>query len=440
MSDSLHTASTIRPADWSEAHVRGFLREMFDAAVASASPFHVLARFLPEKPKGRCVVVGAGKAAASMAAALEAAWPDVPLEGVVVTRDGHATPTKSIRVLEASHPVPDERSEQAARDILKAVQGLREDDLVIALISGGGSALLALPAEGITLDEKKQIARKLLHSGATITEMNTVRRHLSAIKGGRLAQAAYPAKVATLVISDVPGDDPAVIASGPTVQDETTAQDVLRIIQKYDLTLPPAALAVLKQEDEAAKQTPPPMAEGNSLTMIATPFFALEAAAEVARRAGVTPVILGDALEGESSSAGILFSGVARSVKLHGQPVAAPAVLLSGGETTVTIRPGEKPGKGGRNTEFLLACAQSLSGEPGIWAMAGDSDGIDGTEDAAGALIGPQTLARGKALGLNAEDFLKRHDSYSYFKELSDLVMTGPTLTNVNDIRLILVL
>nr|WP_298795430.1 glycerate kinase [uncultured Acetobacter sp.] len=413
---------------------------MFDAAVASASPFHVLARFLPEKPKGRCVVVGAGKAAASMAAALEAAWPDVPLEGVVVTRDGHATPTKSIRVLEASHPVPDERSEQAARDILKAVQGLREDDLVIALISGGGSALLALPAEGITLDEKKQIARKLLHSGATITEMNTVRRHLSAIKGGRLAQAAYPATVATLVISDVPGDDPAVIASGPTVQDETTAQDVLRIIQKYDLTLPPAALAVLKQEDEAAKQTPPPMAEGNSLTMIATPFFALEAAAEVARRAGVTPVILGDALEGESSSAGILFSGVARSVKLHGQPVAAPAVLLSGGETTVTIRPGEKPGKGGRNTEFLLACAQSLSGEPGIWAMAGDSDGIDGTEDAAGALIGPQTLARGKALGLNAEDFLKRHDSYSYFKELSDLVMTGPTLTNVNDIRLILVL
>lgn len=440
MSDSLHTASTIRPADWSEAHVRGFLREMFDATVASASPFHVLARFLPEKPKGRCVVVGAGKAAASMAAALEAAWPDVPLEGVVVTRDGHATPTKSIRVLEASHPVPDERSEQAARDILKAVQGLREDDLVIALISGGGSALLALPAEGITLDEKKQIARKLLHSGATITEMNTVRRHLSAIKGGRLAQAAYPATVATLVISDVPGDDPAVIASGPTVQDETTAQDVLRIIQKYDLTLPPAALAVLKQEDEAAKQTPPPMAEGNSLTMIATPFFALEAAAEVARRAGVTPVILGDALEGESSSAGILFSGVARSVKLHGQPVAAPAVLLSGGETTVTIRPGEKPGKGGRNTEFLLACAQSLSGEPGIWAMAGDSDGIDGTEDAAGALIGPQTLARGKALGLNAEDFLKRHDSYSYFKELNDLVMTGPTLTNVNDIRLILVL
>ncbi|WP_231874774.1 glycerate kinase type-2 family protein [Acetobacter cerevisiae] len=413
---------------------------MFDAAVASASPFHVLARFLPEKPKGRCIVVGAGKAAASMAAALEAAWPDVPLEGVVVTRDGHAMATQSIRVLEASHPVPDERSEQAAREILKTVKGLQADDLVIALISGGGSALLALPAEGITLDEKKQIARQLLHSGATITEMNTVRRHLSAIKGGRLAQAAYPARVVSLVISDVPGDDPAVIASGPTLQDKTTAQDVLRIIQKYDLTLPPAAQALLEREASAATHTSAPVAEGNSLTLIATPFFALEAAADVARRAGVTPIILGDALEGESCSAGVLFAGMARSVKQHGHPVAAPAVLLSGGETTVTIRPGEKPGKGGRNTEFLLACAQSLAGEAGIWGMAGDSDGIDGTEDAAGALIGPHTLSRGAALGLSAEDFLKRHDSYSYFKELDDLVMTGPTLTNVNDIRLILVL
>lgn len=440
MSESFSTASSTPAEEWSETRVRFFLREMFDAAVASASPFHVLARFLPEKPKGRCVVVGAGKAAASMAAALEAAWPDVPLEGVVVTRDGHAMATQSIRVLEASHPVPDERSEQAAREILKTVKGLQADDLVIALISGGGSALLALPADGITLDEKKQIARQLLHSGATITEMNTVRRHLSAIKGGRLAQAAYPARVVSLVISDVPGDDPAVIASGPTLQDETTAQDVLRIIQKYDLTLPPAAQALLEREASAAKHTCPPVAAGNSLTLIATPFFALEAAADVARRAGVTPIILGDALEGESSSAGILFAGMARSVKQHGQPVAAPAVLLSGGETTVTIRPGEKPGKGGRNTEFLLACAQSLAGEAGIWGMAGDSDGIDGTEDAAGALIGPHTLSRGTAMGLSAEDFLKRHDSYSYFKELDDLAMTGPTLTNVNDIRLILVL
>lgn len=440
MSESFNTASSSPAEEWSETRVRVFLREMFDAAVASASPFHVLARFLPEKPKGRCVVVGAGKAAASMAAALEAAWPDVPLEGVVVTRDGHAMATQSIRVLEASHPVPDERSEQAAREILKTVKGLQADDLVIALISGGGSALLALPAEGITLDEKKQIARQLLHSGATITEMNTVRRHLSAIKGGRLAQAAYPARVVSLVISDVPGDDPSVIASGPTVQDETTAQDVLRILHKYDLTLPPAAQALLQREADAERHANPPVAEGNSLTLIATPFFALEAAADVARRAGVTPIILGDALEGESSSAGTLFAGMARSVKQHGQPVAAPAVLLSGGETTVTIRPGEKPGRGGRNTEFLLACAQSLAGELGIWGMAGDSDGIDGTEDAAGALIGPHTLSRGAVLGLSAEDFLKRHDSYSYFKNLDDLVITGPTLTNVNDIRLILVL
>lgn len=440
MSESFNTSSSSPAEEWSETRVRVFLREMFDAAVASASPFQVLARFLPEKPKGRCVVVGAGKAAASMAAALEAAWPDVPLEGVVVTRDGHAMPTQSIRVLEASHPVPDERSEQAAREILETVKGLQADDLVIALISGGGSSLLALPAEGITLEEKRQIARQLLHSGATITEMNTVRRHLSAIKGGRLAQAAYPARVVSLVISDVPGDDPSVIASGPTVQDETTAADVLRIIQKYDLTLPPAAQAVLQREASAARQSHPPVAESNSLTLIATPFFALEAAADVARRAGVTPIILGDALEGESSSAGTLFAGMARSVRQHGQPVAAPAVLLSGGETTVTIRPGEKPGKGGRNTEFLLACAQTLAGEAAIWGMAGDSDGIDGTEDAAGALIGPQTLARGAALGLSAEDFLKRHDSYSYFKKLDDLVMTGPTLTNVNDIRMILVL
>nr|WP_244284814.1 glycerate-2-kinase family protein [Acetobacter persici] len=256
MSESLTPASSCPAEDWSDSRVRVFLREMFDAAVASASPFEVLARFLPEKPEGRCIVVGAGKAAASMAAALEAAWPDVPLEGVVVTRDGHAMPTRSIRVLEASHPVPDERSEQAAQDILNTVKGLGADDLVIALISGGGSALLALPAEGITLDEKKQIARTLLHSGATITEMNTVRRHLSAIKGGRLAQAAYPARVATLVISDVPGDDPAVIASGPTVQDETTAEDALRIIRKYDITLPPAAQALLQREAGADRQAP----------------------------------------------------------------------------------------------------------------------------------------------------------------------------------------
>ncbi|OUI93723.1 hydroxypyruvate reductase [Acetobacter indonesiensis] len=427
-------------AEWSAERARAFLREMFDAAVASASPSQVLAQALPEKPTGRCVVVGAGKASAAMAAALEAAWPDVTLEGVVVTRDEHAVPTQHITILEASHPVPDERSEQAARAILKAVDGLGPDDLVIALISGGGSSLLSLPAEGITLEEKKQIGKDLLHSGATITEMNTVRRHLSAIKGGRLAQAAYPARVATFVISDVPGDDPSVIASGPTVPDQTTALDALRIVRKYDLTLPDSALALLKREADHARQDTPAVAEGNSLTMIATPFMALQAAADVARKAGVTPVILGDAIEGESCSAGIVFSGIARSVKQHGVPVSASAVLLSGGETTVTIKKGETPGRGGRNTEFLLACAQALGGESGIWAMAGDSDGIDGTEDAAGAIVTPDTLARGEKAGVSAEDFLKRHDSYSYFKEIGDLVITGPTLTNVNDIRILLVL
>lgn len=427
-------------AEWSAERARAFLREMFDAAVASASPSQVLAQALPEKPTGRCVVVGAGKASAAMAAALEAAWPEVTLEGVVVTRDEHAVPTQHITILEASHPVPDERSEQAARAILKAVDGLEADDLVIALISGGGSSLLSLPAEGITLEEKKQIGKDLLHSGATITEMNTVRRHLSAIKGGRLAQAAYPARVATFVISDVPGDDPSVIASGPTVPDQTTALDALRIVRKYDLTLPDSALALLKREADHARQDTPAVAEGNSLTMIATPFMALQAAADVARKAGVTPVILGDAIEGESCSAGIVFSGISRSVKQHAVPVSAPAVLLSGGETTVTIKKGETPGRGGRNTEFLLACAQALGGESGIWAMAGDSDGIDGTEDAAGAIVTPDTLARGEKAGVNAEDFLKRHDSYSYFKEIGDLVITGPTLTNVNDIRILLVL
>lgn len=427
-------------SSWSAAQIRAFLREMFDAAVASASPSRVLAHALPEKPKGRCVVVGAGKASAAMAAALEEAWPDVPLGGVVVTRDEHAVPTQHITILEASHPVPDERSEAAARAILKAVEGLSADDLVIALISGGGSSLLALPAEGLSLDEKKKIGKDLLHSGATITEMNTVRRHLSGIKGGRLAQAAFPARVATFVISDVPGDDPAVIASGPTVPDNTTALDALRIVRKYDLALPEAALAHLKHEADRTHGHTPDVAEGNSVTMIATPFLALQAAAERARQAGVTPLVLGDALEGESSAAGVVLAGIARSVKMHGVPVAAPAVLLSGGEMTVTIRKGEKPGRGGRNTEFLLACAQALDGEQGIWALAGDSDGIDGTEDAAGAIVTPDTLSRGKKRDLDAQDFLKNHDSYSYFKEIGDLVITGPTLTNVNDIRILLVL
>lgn len=427
------------PQTWSDTQVRAFLRHLFDVGVASAQPAHILAQFLPEKPKGKCVVVGAGKASAAMAAALEAAWPDVALQGVVVTRDGHTVPTRHITILEASHPVPDARSAQAGQALLNAVAGLGPQDLVIALISGGGSALLALPVAGMTLEEKSQIGKDLLHSGATITEMNIVRRHLSAIKGGRLAQAAYPAQVLTLVMSDVPGDDPAVIASGPTVASPTTAQDALRIIEKYDITLPESAYYFLKNHENKNIDQEINYNSGNAVTMIATPFMALQAMAQAAAQYGVTPLILGDALEGESRSVGTVLAGVAQSIKRHQVPVKAPAVVLSGGETTVTLRKGDPAGRGGRNTEFLLSCAQTLQNAPGIWVLAGDSDGIDGTEDAAGALITPNTLTRAAALNLEAEKFLKNHDSYSYFKKIDDLVITGPTLVNVNDLRVVFV-
>ena len=431
MSDASHA--------WDHARARAVLRSMFDAAVASADPFLVLAAHLPPKPKGRCVVVGAGKASAAMAAALEAAWPDVPLEGVVVTRDGHAAPTRHVRILEASHPVPDGRSEAAARAAMQAVSGLGPDDLVIALVSGGGSSLMALPAPGLTLEDKRAVGRQLLHSGATITEMNTVRRALSAIKGGGLAQAASPAQVLTLVISDVPGDDPSVIASGPTVLPASTGADALQIVARYRLDLPPAVHQVLERHVAAQRAHTPVVDPRNRVVLIATPLMALQAAAEVARQQGLTPLILGDALEGESQVAGILLGGMARSTRLHGLPVRPPAVLLSGGETTVSIRAGETAGKGGRNTEFLLSCAQFLGGESGIWGLAGDSDGIDGTEDAAGAIFAPDTLARAAQAGCLAEPFLRNHDSYSFFKAVGDLVVTGPTLTNVNDIRLLLI-
>ncbi|MGL5735464.1 MAG: glycerate kinase type-2 family protein [Beijerinckiaceae bacterium] len=417
-----------------DEQVRRALRAVFDAAVASAAPGPAVARHLPDKPKGRCIVVGAGKASAAMAAALDAAWPDVTLSGVVVTRYGHAVPAGRIRIMEASHPKPDDNSLAAARTILAAVQGLTADDLVIALISGGGSSLMTLPAGGMTLEDKRAINAALLHSGANITEMNCVRKHLSAIKGGRLAQAAAPARVVTLVISDVPGDDPSVIASGPTVGDASTWHDAREIIARYCLPLPPAAVAVL----EANIETPKPGAFPVDLRMIATPAMALHAAAEKARTLGLTPLILGDAIEGEARIMGAVMAGIARSVHEHGQPVAAPAILLSGGEGTVTIG-AEKLGRGGRNTEFLLGLAVALGGMANIWAIAGDSDGIDGTEDAAGALVTPDSLERGQKAGLSARAALAAHDSYSYFAALNDLVITGPTLTNVNDIRAVLI-
>ena len=422
--------------DWDDDRARSALRAIFDAAVAAADPWRVLAHYLPAKPTGRCIVIGTGKSAASMAAALEAAWPDVALEGTVVTRYGHAVPTRRIEVIEAAHPVPDANSELGARRLLARVQGLSADDLVLALISGGGSALLALPAPGLTLADKQTVNRALLACGATITEMNTVRKHLSAIKGGRLAAAAAPARVVTLAISDVPGDDPTVIASGPTVPDATTFADARALIFRYGIQTPASVTAHLAAElDETPKPGSLPHA---SFRLITTPALALQAAAEAARALGLTPVLLGDALEGEAREMGTLMAGIARSVRHHSQPVRAPAVLLSGGETTVTLT-GGSAGRGGRNTEFLLALAVALNGAKNIWAAAGDTDGIDGTEDAAGAIVSPDTLARARMAGLDPRAILACHDSYSLFAAIGDLIRTGPTLTNVNDVRAILI-
>ncbi|UGB04975.1 glycerate kinase [Leclercia sp. G3L] len=401
------------------------------AAVKSADPHEALINALPEKPRGRCMVVGAGKASAAMAAALEAAWPDVDLQGVVVTRYGHAVPTQKIRIVEAAHPVSDAMSEVASMLMMEQVKHLTADDCVVALISGGGSSLLALPRKGITLADKQAVNKALLKSGATIHEMNTVRKQLSDIKGGRLALAARPARVITLIISDVPGDDPQSIASGPTVADSSTAEEALEIIARYGLDLPEPVMRVLRmpRAPVTAKEI------DDDIRLIATPSGALAAAADVAQRMGFTPLILGDALEGESAQLGIMMAGIAKSVKQHGLPVKGPAVLLSGGETTVTI--GETGcGRGGRNTEFLLALACALKGEKGIYAIAGDSDGIDGTEDAAGAIVTPDTLSR---TSLDEKAMLRGHDSYSYFAAVGDLVVTGPTLTNVNDIRVIVI-
>jgi hydroxypyruvate reductase len=382
------------------------LRDIFDAAVASADPGRAVLRHLPEKPKGRCVVIGAGKASVAMAAALDTAWGDVDLTGVVVIRHGQRAPAGRIEVLEASHPTPDAMSEEAARRILAAVKGLTADDLVVALMSGGGSSLMVLPASEITLADKQAVNASLLASGANIVEMNAVRKHLSAIKGGRLALAAHPAPVVTLAISDIPGDDPAAIASGPTVADPSVLADVYEIIARYRIDLPPSALAALSANNKTLKAFP----AQNTVCVIAAPSLALAAAAQAAAKVGLTPLILGDAIEGESRELGVVMAGIARSCRLNGLPVKAPAVLLSGGETTVTIGKA-RAGSGGRNTEFLLGFAIAMAGEPDIFALAGDSDGIDGTEDAAGAIVTPNTLTRARAKNLDARQHLVAHDS-----------------------------
>ncbi|WP_107677409.1 glycerate kinase [Agrobacterium sp. LAD9] len=419
---------------WNDTSARDALNRIFMAAVASADPAKVLQHHLPSPPKGRCVVVGAGKASAAMAAALEAAWPHVDLSGVVVTRYGHAVPTARIEIIEASHPVPDDKSAEAAKRILAAVEGLTTDDMVIALISGGGSALMVAPAEGMTLADKMAVNRALLASGATISEMNAVRKHLSRIKGGRLALAARPAKVVSLLISDVPGDDPSEIASGPTVADPSDIETVREIISRYALDLPENVRKVLEKGEE----TPKAGDIDEDIRLIAAPSLALQAAADEAVKLGLTPLILGDSLEGESKDVGAVMAGIALSASRKGLPVKGPAVLLSGGETTVTIGKGPA-GKGGRNTEFLLSLALTLKGAGSIWAIAGDSDGIDGVEDAAGAVVTPDTLARMREVGVDPRQLLVSHDSYTAFKAAGDLVVTGPTLTNVNDIRAILI-
>ncbi|WP_426109915.1 glycerate kinase type-2 family protein [Massilia sp. PWRC2] len=412
------------------------LREMFDAAVGAATSAVCLPPFLPPAPvNGRLIVIGAGKGAAEMARVVEGHYPG-PLSGVVVTRYGHGAPCQRIEVLEASHPVPDAAGVAAARRILDCVAGLGADDLVLCLISGGGSALLALPADGVTLADKQAINQALLASGATIAEINCVRKHLSTIKGGRLALACAPARVVTLVISDVPGDDPALVASGPTLADAGTCADARAILARYRIALPAAARALL---DSGAGETPKPgdvRFARNSVQVIASNRLALDAAAAVARAAGITAHILADDIEGEARDIALMHASLARAVVSHGAPFARPCVILSGGETTVTVG---GSGRGGRNTEFLLALGLALDGHAGIDAIACDTDGIDGSEDNAGALLGPDSLARAQAHGLRARAMLDNNDGYSFFQALGDLVVCGPTLTNVNDFRAILI-
>jgi glycerate 2-kinase len=408
---------------------------MFDAAIASAQPALCIPPHLPRAPRGRFIVIGAGKASAAMAQAVEQNWRG-ELSGLVVTRYGYAVPCRQIEIVEAAHPVPDAAGMHAAERMLELVGHLHEDDLVLCLISGGGSALLPLPAKGLTLDMKQNVSRALLASGATISEINCVRRHLSAIKGGRLAAACHPARVLTLLISDVPGDRPVDIASGPTVADPTTCADALNIVRRYGISLPQAVLELLESgRGESVKPGDPRLARASAFT-IATPQMALEAAAAVGGDAGIAVHILSDAIEGEARDVGKVLAAIALQVAERNQPFAAPCILLSGGETTVTVRGN---GRGGRNVEYLLSLAIALQGHARIHALAGDTDGVDGQEEIAGAHSGPDSLARARSLGLKPTDMLANNDAHRFFSALDDSVITGPTLTNVNDFRAILI-
>ncbi len=423
--------SPIDPAD-----PRAVLRALFEATVAAARPELCVPAALPEARDGRLIVVGAGKAAAAMARAVEGAWTG-PIGGAVVTRRGQALPCRHVEILEASHPVPDEASVAAARRMLALAEGAGPDDTVLCLISGGGSSLMVLPGEGLTLDDKRAVNRALLASGAGIGDMNCVRRHLSGIKGGRLAAAAHPARVITLAISDVPGDRFLDIASGPTVADPTTCRDALDVVERWAVDLPPAARALLESgRGESVKPGDPRLARAEA-RLIATPRLALAAASDRARALGLTPLMLGDRIEGEARDVARALAGIALAAADHGEPVKAPAVILSGGETTVTLR---GTGRGGRNVEFQLALALALQGRTGIYALAADTDGVDGVEEVAGAYLDPTTLTRAHALGLDPAAFLARNDAHAFFEALDDRLITGPTSTNVNDFRAMLLL
>ncbi len=432
---------------------KAFLRHLFDVAVKRALPLENTAAYLPTPPKtGRTIVIGAGKAGGSMAQAVEALWPqDAPMQGLVVTRYHHIPPLpeslkglkQRIEIIEAAHPVPDAAGLQASERMLAMLQGLSANDLVLCLISGGGSALLTLPADGLTLEDKQRINKALLKSGANISEMNCVRKHLSRIKGGRLAAACAPARVVTLTISDVPGDDPSIIASGPTVPDATTCAEALAILKRYNIDVPAGVLAQL---ESGVLETPKPgdaLFNGHEVHMTATPQQSLEAAAATARAAGLKAYILSDEMEGESREVGKVHAALARAVAKGTGAFEKPCVILSGGETTVTVRPlrdGAANGRGGRAGEFCMGLALALQGQSGVYALAADTDGIDGVEDNAGAFVAPDTLMRASAQGMKVDDHLDRNDAYGYFSPLDDLVVTGPTYTNVNDFRALLIL
>ena len=449
------TSSTNQPhfPPQPDAQPRAFLEYLFNAAVTRALPLENTARFLPKPPTaasgGRTIVIGAGKAGGAMAQAVEALWPaDAPLQGLVVTRYKHTPPRPAglkqrIEVVEAAHPVPDAAGQAAAQRILAMTQGLTKNDLVLCLISGGGSALLTLPADGLSLQDKQQINQVLLASGANIAEMNGVRKHLSRIKGGRLAAACAPARVVTLTISDVPGDDPSTIASGPTVPDATSCADALATLQRYGIDVPRAVKDKLEQGTLETPKPGDPLFDGHEVHLIATPRQSLQAAAAAARAVGLAAYILSDEMEGESHEVGKVHAALARAVARTGEPFQKPCVILSGGETTVTLRqqaPGTPRGRGGRAGEFCLGLALALQGQAGVYALAADTDGIDGMEDNAGAFVGPDTLARARAAGMKLETYLDRNDAYGYFDRLGDLVVTGPTFTNVNDFRALLIL